>query len=286
MDRRGFLKSAAITVAGTALAGCDSELLNVFNQGDEQLWGMNVHSFQGDICGAQIEALRQLGIRRIRMTLGLHSDLAGPYLRGYDAEYVGLVSDYNDPVPDPAAWPELVRRAVERSPGLFCYEILNEPVSVAPSVYVEQYLKPAYQIIKGINPSYRVAAAAPMGTSSGRLDFYEMTSAGADTWCDYRAAHLYNDNPEYYLAGTDRSFLVTETGVQDTARHVDWWTNTMSHISGVLETSRLYFYTLSDSEDTAWSLISVRSRPGAIKVLSPLYDYIRSKYGQRARRSR
>ena len=71
---------------------------------------------------------------------------------------------------------------------------------------------------------------------------YEKDMSGID----YRAAHLYNDNPEYYLAGTDRPFLVTETGVQDPARHVDWWTRTMTHISGVLATDRLYLYALAD----------------------------------------
>lgn len=279
MDRRNFLKTAALAAAGTALAGCNPDLIDVFNQGEEQLWGLNVHPFSGELGSAQIEAMRQLGIRRVRMTLGLHSDLAGPYLRGYSAEYIGLVNDFDDPIPSAAAWPDLVRRAVERSPGLFCYEILNEPVSLTPSVYVEEYLKPAYQIIKGINPAYRVAAAAPTGTSSGRLDFYQMTSAGADSWCDYRAAHLYADNPEYYLAGTRRPFLVTESGVQDRSRHVNWWADTMTHISGVLETDRVYFYVLSDSEDSGWALISRFSRPGSIGILSPLYDYIKGKYG-------
>ena len=281
MDRRTFLKNAALAAAGSALPGCSSDLLNLFNQGSEQLWGLHVHPFAGEIGSAQIEALRQLGIRRVRMTLGLYSELAGPYLRGYNAEYVGLVSDYAPSTPNPAEWPGLVRKAVLRSPGLFSYEILNEPVNLTAAVYVEQYLKPAYQVIKGINPGYQVAAAAPTGTAKGRLDFYEMTNAGADDWCDYRAAHLYSDTPEYYLAGTKRPFLVTESGVQDPARHVDWWVNTMTHISGVLSTDRVYFYALSDSEDTGWALISRHSRPGAIRVLSPLYDYIRSKYGPR-----
>jgi len=281
MDRREFIKNAALAAAATSLAGCNSDLLNVFNTGNEQLWGLSVHSFDGVLAGAQIEALRELGIRRVRLTLGLHNDLAGQYLRGYDAEYIGLVADYRDPIPDPSAWPGLVRRAVERAPGLFCYEILNEPVSLSAQVYVEQYLKPAYQIIKGINSAYQVAAAAPTGTSGGRIDFYEMTTAGADTWCDYRAAHVYADNPEYYLAGTGRPFLITETGAQDPARHVDWWARTMTHISGVLETDRLYLYTLADSEDSGWALISRFSRPGAIHVISPLYDYIKSKHGPR-----
>jgi hypothetical protein len=279
MDRRQFLKGAALAAAGTALAGCNSDLLDIFNSGKEQLWGLNVHPFSGTIGAAQIAALQQLGIRRIRMTLGLHSDLAGPYLRGYGAEYIGLVADFNDPIPSAKAWPGLVRQAVERSPGLFCYEILNEPVSLSAAAYVEQYLKPAYEVVKSINPGYQVAAAAPTGTANGRTYFYEMSSAGADSWCDYRAVHDYTDSPEIYLAGTDKPFLVTETGVQDRARHLDWWTKNMTHISGVLSTDRVYFYALSDTEDTAWALISRTSRPGAIRPLSPLYDYIKSKYG-------
>jgi hypothetical protein len=280
MERRAFLKQATLAAAGAALAGCDTELFNVFNKGEEQLWGLNVHPYGGELGSAQIEALRQLGIRRIRMTLGLHSDLAGPYLRAFGAEYVGLVSDFNDPVPSASSWPSLVRRAVERAPGLFSYEILNEP-TLQPSVYVEQYLRPAYEIIKGINPGYKVAAAAPLGTADGRLDFYQMTDAGADSWCDYRAAHLYNDNPELYLKGTSRPILVTEAGVEDPARHVDWWVKSMTHISGVLETDQLYFYTLADQPDTGFAIISSRSRPGRIEKLSPLYDYIRGKYGPR-----
>jgi hypothetical protein len=279
MDRRGFLRAAGLAAAGTALAGCDRDLLDIFNRGEEQLWGMNVHPYGGPLGDAQIEVLRRLGVRRVRMTLGLRDNLAAPYLNAFHAEYVGLVDDFDPGLPDPASWPGLVRRAVERAPGLFCYEILNEPMSLSPGVYVEQYLKPAYQVIKGINPGYQVAAAAPAGTSGGRLYFYQMTDAGADSWCDYRAAHLYVDNPEVYLKGTRRPFLITESGIEDPAQHVNWWSKTMTHLSGVLETDRLYFYTLADVPDTGWAIISSGSRPGNIQVLSPLHDYIRTKYG-------
>jgi len=279
MDRRVFLRNAALAAAGGALAGCDPDLLNLLNEGEERLWGMNVHPAAGELGAAQIEALNRLGIRRVRMTLGLHDDLAGSYLRGFGAEYVGIVADFGDPFPSPAAWPALVRRAVQRSPGLFCYEILNEPMQIAPGDYVERYLRPAYDIIKSINPTYRVAAAAPTGTSNGRTYFFQMTDARADDWCDFRAAHLYTDQPEVYLKATRRPFLITESGINDRGRHLDWWSKTMSRISGVLETERLYFYVLSDSEDSGFALISRSSRPGAIAVLSPLYDYIRGKYG-------
>ncbi|HEY6001084.1 MAG TPA: twin-arginine translocation signal domain-containing protein [bacterium] len=281
MERRDFLKAAALAAGGVGLAACDSDLLDVFNKGEEQLWGMNVHPVGGALFDAQVETLRLLGVRQVRITLGLETDLAGPYLRAFPAEYVGLLDRFGRGVPDAAAWPGLVRRAVQRAPGLFCYEVLNEPMALSPRVYVEQYLRPAYDVIKGINPAYRVAAAAPTGTSDGRLYFYQMSSAGADRWCDYRAAHLYLDNPEVYLKGTDRPFLITETGVEDPARHVNWWAKTMTHISGVLETDRLYFYALATTPDTGWAIISSRSRAGRAVVLSPLYDYIRAKYGPR-----
>lgn len=280
MDRRGFLRTAATAAAGAVLGGCDTDLLNAFNSGTEQRWGMNVHPFAGQLAEMQMEAMRLLGVQRIRMTLGLHTDDAGVYLRGYpSAEYVGLVGDYSDPIPNRNDWPALVRQAVVRSPGCYCYEILNEPMQLTPAAYVQNYLRPAYEVIKSINSGYRVAAAAPTGTSNGRLYFYQMTEAGADSYCDLRAAHLYSDNPEIYLAGTERPFLVTETGVQDAARHVDWYQDTMTHISGVLETERLYFYVLADAPDSAWALISSLSTPGNIGVLSPLYAYIKNKYG-------
>lgn len=279
MRRRDFLRGAAASAAGLALAGCDKELLNIFNKGDEQLWGMNVHPMGGVLEQAQIEAARALGLRRVRMTLGLHRDLAGPYLRGLPAEYVGLLSDPDDVYPDPRAWPGLVRRAVQRSSGVRTFEVLNEPMAVSATAYVERYLKPAYDVIKGIDPGLEVAAGAPRGTSNGRIYFYQMTEAGADRWCDVRAAHLYEDNPEVYLKGTGRPFIVTESGADDPARHVNWWASKMAHISAVLETDRLYFYALADQPDTPFALISSRSAPGRIEVLSPLYDYIRGKYG-------
>jgi hypothetical protein len=279
VDRRAFLRAAAVAAGGAALAGCDPELLDILNKGEEQLWGMNVHPIGGPLFDAQVEALRRLGIRQVRITLGLDRDLAGPYLRAFPAEYVGLVDDFNTGMPNPASWPGLVRRAVERAPGLFCYEVLNEPMSLSPRVYVEQYLRPAYEVIKGMNAAWKVAAAAPTGTSDGRLYFYQMSEAGADRWCDYRAAHLYLDNPEVYLKGTDRPFLITETGIEDPARHVSWWSDSMTHIGAVLETERLYFYALATTPDTDWAIISSRSSGGQVQVLSPLYDYIRLKYG-------
>lgn len=279
MDRRAFLKSGAVGAAGLALAGCE-DLLQALNTGEEQLWGMNVQPYPGErIRAAQIAALGRLGIRRIRITLGLHSDLAGPYLRGYSAEYLGLLNDYNDAYPDARTWPDLVRRTVQRSPGVNWFEVLNEPVQLSPRTYVESYLKPAYDVIKSINPAFQVVAAAPTGTANGRNWFYQATAAGADLVCDHRAVHEYTDSPEIYLGGTNRPFLVTESGIDDPSRHVEWYSKKMTHISGVLDTNRVYWYVLASDPDTGSAIISSQSTSGNLGVISPLYDYIRIKYG-------
>jgi len=284
MDRRAFLKAGALGAASAALAGCQ-DITQLFEKGEERLWGMNVHPYAGErIRAAQVAALAQLGIRRVRITLGLRDDLAGPYLRSYPAEYLGILGHYNDPYPDPRSWPELVRRAVARSPGVGWFEVLNEPMDMSARSYVETYLKPAYDVIKGISPALQVVAGAPSGTADGRLYFYQMTEAGADRFCDHRAVHDYTDSPEVYSQGAERPFVVSESGVDDPARHIDWWSTKMAHMSGVLETTRVYWYALAEDPDTGPALISSRSTADRIEVLSPLYDYIRAKYGPKRAR--
>lgn len=273
MNRRDFLKGAAAGAIGLTLGGCN----DFWNDtgGDDELWGLNVHPYGGGLFTAQIQALREMRIKRIRISLGLYQDLAGPYLSAYPAEYVGLVDDFSAGYPDVARWPGIVRDVVSRAAGVSVFEILNEPDDLAPAVYVNSYLRPAYDVIKSINASYQVVAAAPSGTANGRLRFYEMLNAGADTYCDSRGVHLYSDNAEVYLAGTERPFLVTETGVALPSAHVDWWTTTMPRISGVLGTSGVYFYTLMDRPDTGFSIISSNTT-GQVVALSPLYDHLRS----------
>ena len=125
-----------------------------------------------------------------------------------------------------------------------------------------------------------VVAAAPAGTSGGRIYFFQMTEAGADDFCDYRAVHLYNNNPEIYLAGTDRPFLVTESGTSNRSAHVSWWADTMPHISKILDTGGLYFYVLLDRPATGFGLISERAGPGgSVQPVSPLYEHIRTFSG-------
>jgi hypothetical protein len=60
---------------------------------------------------------------------------------------------------------------------------------------------------------------------------------------------------------------------------VDWYKSKMTHISGVLETDRMHFYSLADRPDNGFGIISSASRPGNIGILSPLYAFIKGRYG-------
>lgn len=279
MNRRDFLKLTAATAMGVALPSCNNKWFNLVGSGEEKLWGLNVHPYGGSLDALQIQALHELGVRRIRITLGLGRDLASPYLNAYPAEYLGLISDFNLGVPNAAAWPGQVREAVNRSPGVGVYQVLNEPDvfhGIRPEVYVNDFLRPAWEIIKEIRPSVPVVSAAPANTSGGRIYFFQMTEAGADSYCDFRAVHMYSSNPEIFLAGTDKPFIVTESGTRNRANHLSWWQNDMAHISKVLDTELLYWYVLLDRPDDGLSLISERPGPGgAVQPVSDLYNYIR-----------
>jgi len=283
ITRRNFIKAAALGALGAALPSCSDKLLNFLGDEREQLWGLNVHPYSGSLINLQLQALEELGIKRVRITLGLGRDLAGPYIGAYPAEYIGLVSDFDRSRFNASNWPGLVRQAVDRAGGVRFFEILNEPdlfLNIRPEVYVQSFLRPAYDIIKERRPEVPVVAAAPVGTSEGRVYFFQMTEAGADSYCDYRAAHLYNNNPEIYLAGTDRPFLVTECGSSNRGSHVSWWSDNMPHISKILATDHLYFYVLLDRPETGFSLISEHAGPGgSVQPVSPLYEHIKTFRG-------
>jgi hypothetical protein len=279
MKRRDFIKLAAAGALGAALPGCDSKWLNLVGDGEEKFWGLNVHPYGGSLDELQLKALRELGVGKIRITLGLGRDLAGFYLRSYPAEYLGLISDFNLRRPDAAAWPSQVREVVGRSGGVSYLQVLNEPDvfhGIGPEVYVNDFLRPAYEIIREMRPDIPIVSAAPANTSGGRVYFFQMTDAGADRYCDYRAVHMYSSNPEVFLAGTDRPFIVTETGTRNRGNHVSWWKDNMSNISKVLDTDRLYFYVLLDRPDDGLSLMApTPDGSGNPRPISPLYDYIR-----------
>jgi len=280
MRRRDFLKLTAAGALGAALPACNSKWFNLLGPESEKLWGLNVHPYGGSLDALQIRALHELGVTRVRITLGLDRDLATPYLNGYPAEYLGIISDFFRGRPNAGAWPGQVRAVVNRTPGVGVYQVLNEPDvfhGIGPEEYVNSFLKPAYEVIKEIRPSVPVVSAAPANTSGGRLYFYSMTEAGADRYCDFRAVHMYSTNPEVFLAGTDKPFMVTESGTRNRGNHLSWWQNDMAHFSKVLDTDLLYWYVLLDRPDDGLSLISEQAGPGgAPQPISDLYNYIKN----------
>jgi hypothetical protein len=281
MNRRDFLKLTAASAMGATLPSCDSKWFNLLGSDEEKFWGLNVHPYGGSLDALQIQALHELGVRKIRITLGLGRDLAGPYLNAYPADYLGIITDFfKGRPPDANAWPGQVADAVHRSPGVSAFQVLNEPDvfhGISPEVYVNNYLRPAFEVIKSIRPGVPVVSAAPANTSGGRIYFFQMTEAGADNYCDFRAVHMYSSNPEVFLAGTDKPFMVTESGTRNRANHLSWWQNDMSHISRILDTDMLYWYVLLDRPDDGLSLISDQAGPGgAVQPISDLYNYIRS----------
>lgn len=282
MDRRTFLTTLGGGVMAAALSGCSERLLSLLDEGSEQLWGMNVHAYPEPLASLQVEALRALGIRRVRISLGLSRDLAGPYLASYGADWLGILTDYQLGGVTRRSWPRLVREVMDRLQPLWAVEVLNEPdlfLGLSAAEYVGEYLRPAWEIIKERRPSLPVVAAAPAGTQNGVYYFYRMTDAGADRYCDYRGVHLYSDSPGQYLYGTRKPFMVTESGTGDRGGHVRWWRETMAHISGVLDTPYLFYYALMESPPTGHNLIADAAGPdGRPLPVSPLYDYIRTAY--------
>ncbi len=282
MNRRDFLRILGGGAVALTAGGC-SLLEKFLESKDEQLWGMNVHPYTGELFNLQIRALQELGIAKVRITLGIHSDMASRYINAYPVKYLGIIGDYNLSGVTPAAWPNMVRQVVLRNPGVNYFEVLNEPdlfMGLTAAAYVNNYLKPAYPIIKGLRPDAKVVSASPRGTAEGVPYFNAMTSAGADDWCDYRGAHLYHNNPEQYAPLSRKPFMVTETGAKVKAEQIDWWTNKMPNMANFLETDEIYFYVLMDNPDAdGFSLIANYAGPGgSVVAVSPLYDYIKTSY--------
>jgi hypothetical protein len=282
MHRREFLKLAAAGSLPLLLPGCSELLDAINNDGQEQLWGMNVHPYGEPYRSLQVDALRTLGIRRVRITLGLERDLASPYIGAYAAEYLGILGDFDLGGVSAAAWPGMVRRVMSRGYPLAAVEVLNEPdlfLGLPAATYVQDYLRPAYEIIREMAPGLMVVAGAPRGTQDGATYFLRMTDAGADSWCDRRGAHLYSRMAEQYDLSTDRSIVVSETGIDDPARHLSWWRETMTDFSGTLDTDWLFWYTLMDRPLTGYNLI--REQAGGDGLPSPtsdLYAHIRDTF--------
>lgn len=216
---------------------------------------MNIHPLGGRFTGLQQAALRKLATPWVRVTLGLvtATNATREYVGAFP-NLLGLVSDFQLRVVDPAAWPDVVEATLRRYPEVRSAELLNEPeqfYGLSPTSYVRDFLRPGFERIRERFPGVSVVAAAPIGNRRKGLDYFRrMTDAGADRFCDYRAVHVYLEDERVLSAfarATGRPILVTETGIGVPSQHVRWYTEVMPVIRDALNAELIFWYILLES---------------------------------------
>jgi hypothetical protein len=226
----------------------------------------NVHPVGGRFEALQREALRGLAPPWVRVTLGLAtpSAAARAYVR-LGPRTLGLVSDFQTRAIDPREWLEGLEATLRRFPEIARAELLNEPErfnGIPAARYVQEYLRPGYELIHRRFPWIRVVAAAPVGDRRQATDqFRRMTDAGADEVCDFRAVHVYFDDEAALRAirqSTRRPILVTETGISAPAQHVRWYADVVPRMRGALGAEPVFWYVLLESPDLAGGRVPYR----------------------------
>jgi hypothetical protein len=254
----GCGKSSHTTGAGAGGVAPDSAL------------AMNVHPLGGGAVGLQRAAIARLGLRWIRVTLGLVSETtaARPYV-GLGPRVLGLVSDFNLGTLEPAAWLDLLDGTLRRYPDVQAAELLNEPehtVGLDPATYVRSYLQPGFELVRDRYPGVAVVCAAPVGDPRKAPDrFRRMTDAGADRFCDFRAVHAYFADEASLgaiRAATGRPILVTETGTAGAADQVRWYTEVVPRLRQVLGAELLFWYVLLEGPTAYPGFSLIASTPG------------------------
>lgn len=256
----------------------------------------NVQPLGGGGEDLQRRALRRLGLPWIRTTLGLVTDTqARPYTRAAP-HVLGLVADFQPGPIDAGAWPRLVEATLRRYPEVRLAELLNEPEhfnGLSPERYVQDFLRPGYEMIRERLPGVAVVAAAPVGTRANGPDrFRRMTEAGADEVSDYRAVHVYFDDENALAAvagATARPILVTETGTAVASQHVRWYTQVVPRIRAVLDAQLVFWYVLLESLDAYPGFSLIAALPDAAGQPQPvpgsgLFPLLVAAAGQPTRR--
>ena len=284
--RRELLKLGAAAGWALALSGCESSSAPdpvVTNE----LRCFNVHPYTDAVMAAQIQALTNMRVNWVRMTLGILSDSAGPYIAAVRANILGLIADFNLGPIDKALWPNMVETVIRRYPSIQYFQILNEPEGfngIAYREYVLDYLRPAHDLIRQKFPYVKIVSAAPYGQPGGIQDFITMSLAGADQYCDFRAAHIYFDQTVFapwsaFRRATEKPLMVTETGMSSPTEQVNWWRNQMADMRQILNTDYVFYYVLLDHPvSSGYEVItgSFDARGNIVPATgSGLYDYLR-----------
>jgi hypothetical protein len=241
------------------------------------LLSFNVHPLGGQFQALQQDALRTVAPPWIRVTLGLATatDAARPYVR-LGPQMLGLVSDFQTRAIDPQEWLQALEATLRRYPDISRAELLNEPErfnGIPPARYVQEYLRPGYDLIRRKFPAVRVVAAAPVGDRrQGPDSFRRLTDAGADEVCDFRAVHVYFDDERALRTirqSTSRPILVTETGSSAPGQHVHWYTSVVPRIRGALAAEPVFWYVLLESADLAGGRVPYSYRGFSVLAAGP-----------------
>ena len=287
-SRRQLLKMGLAAGGALAMGGCSSSTISEPDL-DMGIRAFNVHPYTDAVMPAQLKAITDMRITWIRITLGILRDIAGSYVSAVNADILGLISDFDLRVIDKGDWPDMVDTVIRRYPSLTYFQILNEPElfhDIGAREYVRDYLRPAHDVIRTRFPYVKIVSAAPIGQPSGIRDFVEMTSAGADDYCDYRAVHIYFEDDLFspwsaFRRATERPIMVTETGVRRPDEHLSWWQSQIPQIKQTLHTEFVFYYVLLDHPvSTGFEVIdgTLDSQGNVVSASgSQLYQYLRGQ---------
>lgn len=290
LTRREFLRLGVASGCAFALGGCassssssDADVSDVY-----ELRGFNVHPYMGSLMTVQLQALNDMRVNWVRTTLGITTDSAGSYITATRANVLGLISDFHLTSIDKNDWPAMVETVIRRYPSIQYFQILNEPevfFDISNTEYVHDYLRPAHNVIREQFPYVKIVSAAPIGQPSGIRDFAAMSAAGADQYCDFRAAHIYFEQDIFspwsaFRLATQNPIMITETGIRQHDQHLNWWQNQISEMKRILETDYVFYYVLLDQPVyTGFEIITGEfdSQGNVVPAsTSQLYDYLRS----------
>ncbi len=247
-----------------------------------------MHPYMDSVMAAQIQALNEMRVNWVRTTLGIITDSVGPYVAAIRANILGLIGDFNLGPIDKKDWPDMVETVIRRYPSIQYFQILNEPEhfsGISNTEYVLDYLRPAHDLIRSKFPYVRIVSAAPIGQSSGIRDFTEMSNAGADLYCDFRAVHIYFEENKLspwsaFRRATQKPIVITETGIRRPEQHLNWWRNQIPKMKRILDTAYVFYYVLLDHPiSTGFEIITGEfdSRGNVVPASgSELYNYLRS----------
>jgi hypothetical protein len=240
-----------------------------------------------ELVDAQIRALYQLGFEHVRVTISFNrfgSDFVGaiPFVRAARAlgmDVLGIVGQYTgfdlvqalsrsetrDEVLETYArifGDDLLSVSDSVTPGGFALQILNEPthfLGISPESYVRDFLRPAYYHLKEDDPRIPIVSAASIGSAEGLLRARSMIESGLELFCDRLALHVYGTRFLRELGRlSEKPVWVTESGVGDTARHLEWMTETFDLIRRAIpQVERTFWFQLFDFEPGRFRLIDL-----------------------------